>query len=387
MKKPAKPHIFGAQAPVRQQHLVASPMERQIALSLYAKEDLSEAETFTRSLTTRYPNDGFGWKVFGSILTKTGRVPDSLAPLQKAASLMPMDWEAFNSLGCTHQSLGNAEYAEACYRRAIELKPGFLDALGNLAELLCEHNRFDDAIIIYRQRLQHAPEDGYTRHMLAKLTGQTTERAPDQYVSTVFDLYADNFDAHLTEKLRYNAPAQLVGLLTKHTTPDAVWDALDLGCGTGLVGLAMATHIKSLVGIDLSPKMLDKARARQLYQRLECADVLAAMQKEQASSYDAIVAADVFIYIGKIDDVIREAKRLLRPDGLLAFSIEVLENEPGTEQEQAYRLESTGRYSQALGYLDKLASDNGFAVVDMVPCAIRTEGETPVNGCLALWKA
>jgi len=382
MKKQAKPHIFGA-APVRQ-HAMASAVERQIAVNLCMQENLTEAEKFTHSLTERYPQDGFGWKVYGVTLSKLGRTADSLAPLQKAASLMPMDFEAFNNLGCTHQGLRNAEYAEACYRRAIELNPGFLDALGNLAELLCEHNRSDEAIAIYQQRLQHAPEDGYTRHMIAKLTGQNTERAPDKYVSTVFDLYADNFDTHLTQSLRYDAPTQLVQLLIKHTGQDRSWDALDLGCGTGLVGAAIAPQTRSLAGIDLSPKMLDKARARGLYQRLACADVLAAMQTEPASSYDVIVSADVFIYIGKIDDVIREAHRLLRAGGLIAFSIELLETAPGTEQ--PYRLESSGRYSQSLAYLDKLANDNGFTVVEMVPSAIRTEGDKPVNGYLVVWQ-
>lgn len=383
MKKQAKPHIFGA-APVGQA-LAASPLERQIALTLYAKEDLSEAEKFTRALTLSFPSDGFGWKVFGSILTKMGRVADSLEPLQKAAALLPMDWEAFNNLGCTHHSLGNHEYAEACYRRAIELKPDFNDALGNLAEFLCERHRYDDALVVYRQKLAHAPEDGYSRHMIAKFTGENTERAPSKYVSTVFDLYAETFEKHLTSTLNYRAPEELAQLIKKHGSPgERKQDILDLGCGTGLVGAAVASWKKTLVGIDLSSKMLNQTRARGVYDRLVCDDLLAAMQKEPSESYDAITAADVFIYIGKLDEVVEQARRLLRPKGLIAFSIEVLQPVPG--EDKAYQLEASGRYSQALSYMTKLSNEHDLTVLEMRPSVIRTEHEQPVNGYLVVWQ-
>jgi len=49
------------------------------------------------------------------------------------------------------------------------------------------------------------------------------------------------------------------------------------------------------------------------------------VSREQAASHDVVVAADVFIYVGRIDALCAEVKRILRPRGLFAFSVEALE--------------------------------------------------------------
>jgi len=65
---------------------------------------------------------------------------------------------------------------------------------------------------------------------------KNTERAPIQYIENVFDSYANTFDTHLRQVLKYQAPEKLVALVTQHSTPTAEkWNVLDLGCGTGLV--------------------------------------------------------------------------------------------------------------------------------------------------------
>jgi predicted TPR repeat methyltransferase len=158
---------------------------------------------------------------------------------------------------------------------------------------------------------------------------------------------------------------------------------LDLGCGTGLIGPEIAPYSKQLVGVDLSAKMLDKARTRNLYQRLERSDLLGMMQGEPVSSYDLVIATDVFIYVGKLDEVISEIKRLLSAGSIFAFSIETCEAEaagPG------YQLEHTGRYAHTVEYLSRLAATNGFRILEMVATQIRTEHGKPVNGHMAVWQ-
>lgn len=362
--------------------LQASDLERQIPATLYAQGRFPEAEQFARTLTTQYPNDGFGWKAWGTVLRQLGRVAESLAPLQKAAMLMPMDHEAFYNLGGALSDLGRTEHAEACYRRALELKPDSIGAIDNLAEALRVQGKIDEAVAIYQHKLKLVPDDAYTLHVVASLSQQHTERAPDQYVAKTFDAYADNFDSHLQQKLAYRAPEQLTELLRREAaTATPAWRVLDLGCGTGLVGAAMGPLASELVGVDLSGKMLEKARERGLYQRLVCADILGTMRDEASASQDVIVAADVFIYIGKLDEIVEQAHRILVPGGFFAFSIEPYE---GTDT--GYHLQKTGRYAQSLAYLDQLAAQHGFTRKAVVDAPIRQEDNQPVKGHLLLWQ-
>jgi predicted TPR repeat methyltransferase len=381
-RPPAQGHIFSrpASAPGPSR---ASDAERNTALAHYAGGDLVQAEAHCRRLTQRHPQDGFGWKVLGATLRQMKQVEASLEPMQIAAKLMPGDWEAFNNLGTTLDLLGQAAFAEACFDHALKLRPDFLEAWRNAAENLRRQNKPAQALGAYRQVCALAPDDGYARHMADTLSGTTSERAPDQYVTQVFNDYANTFDAHLTTSLQYSVPTDLVALLNQHAPAAAhSLDVIDLGCGTGLVGAAIAPFARHVTGVDLSPRMIEKSTARGVYQRLVCDDVQRMLNHEPAHSVDVILSADVFIYIGKLDGIAQEAQRVLRPGGRLVFSIETLGDDVG----QAYRLECSGRYSQSLAYVNALASSHGFTVEATEPSVIRMEAQTPVPGHLCVWR-
>jgi predicted TPR repeat methyltransferase len=300
--------------------------------------------------------------------------------------------EAHNNLGIVLHELARPDEAEASYRKALQIRPDYSDAHANLAHTLSSLGRTNEALACYQRQIELDPEAVSAQHHIAALTGKNTERAPDRYIENLFDSYADKFDTHLQQELEYEAPAKLAALVERRLAPVAEkWNILDLGCGTGLVGSAMAPFAQRLVGVDLSEKMLKKANARNIYQRLERSDLLVMMRSEEASSYDVIVAADVFIYLGKIDEIVGEIKRLLRPGGVFAFSIETLDppsnEEASRSSEQEYRLKETGRYSQSISYLARLASANDFLSQEMVAVQIRMEKGKPVKGHLVLWES
>ena len=172
--------------------------------------------------------------------------------------------------------------------------------------------------------------------------------------------------------------------------PAGEWDVLDLGCGTGLAGVEISPHTRQLTGVDLSGKMLTKARARNIYHRLIHSDLLPMMRGENASSCDVIIAADVFVYLGMLDEIVSEAKRLLRTGGFFMFSVEALEALPektnGIEGHTGYRLSQSGRYAHSSTYLKELTSRNGFESLNMVYTQVRLEEGKPVMAWLVLWK-
>lgn len=399
-------------------------------ISLFTGKHFAEATALAQSMTERFPLNGFGWMMLGMLFRQEGRIEDALVYTQKGVTLSPTYAAAHYNLGNIFIELEQLEEAEACFRRALQIKPDYAEACNNLGYILKKLHRLDEAeasfqqalqikpgwaevygslgllsqdqgkldeaLAYFQQQIRLTPDNSTTRFIIASLTGNNAERAPVQYVERVFNNpnYANNFETHLQKMLGYEAPKKLVELLARHASPPAgKWNVLDLGCGTGLVGLEIAPFAQQLVGVDLSTRMLEKANARNLYQRLECSDLLIMMHGEKASSYDVIVAADVFVYLGKLDEIVSEIKRLLRPGGFFAFSVEDMvalrngEAGQGAGVQREYQLEVTGRYTHSADYLTKLASVNGFLTQEVVAIQLRTEKNKPVNGHLVLWRS
>ena len=209
-------------------------------------------------------------------------------------------------------------------------------------------------------------------------------------MAQLFDEYADTFDSHLVKVLDYNVPENLATLLRAYQDAKrGKWTILDLGCGTGLFGVAVASMAHRIVGVDLSAKMLEKARQLNLYDRLDQLDLLEMMENEAASTFDLVAAADVFVYIGKLDELVAEAKRVLRPGGIFAFSVESLEALPDTGQPREvsdYQLNATGRYAHSVRYLARMAADSGFDVLTIKQAQSRLDKGNSVKGYLVIWR-
>ena len=363
-----------------------------LGITLNGLRRLDEAEASYRQALRLNPDFALAHNNLGVTLKNKGRLDEAEASFRRAIQIKPDYAEAHSNLGVTLKNMGQLDEAEASYRRALECNPEYAVAHGYLGEALMNQGKRDEALACFQEQLRLMPDNVSVQHLIASITGNNTERAPIQYVVNLFDGYADKFDTHLQQALKYDAPGKLVALVTRLLAPPAEkWNVLDLGCGTGLVGTAIAPFSRQLVGVDLSARMLEKAFARNLYQRLECLDLLAMMRAEKTSSYDVIIAADVFIYLGKLDEIISEAKRLLSPGGVIAFtieSIEVLPNEEASRGAQReYQLGTTGRYSHSPGYIARLATANGFHAQEMAALQLRMEHGKAVNGYLVLWKS
>lgn len=319
---------------------------------------------------------------------------DARRCITRSLELKPDSAQAHYNLGVVLSDGGNRDAAESCFRAAISLQPDFAQAHFNLGILLRRAGRRDDAITCFRQVLRIEPGHVVAEFLCAAICGHNALRAPDQYVAGVFDADADKFDAHLVESLHYDTPQRLLKMCGELLGgPGEKKDFLDLGCGTGLAGVSFAPHAGSLVGVDLSANMLARARARQLYQRLEHAELLAMMQREKSAGYDVVVAADVFIYSGRLDDIFAEVKRLLRVGGLFTFSVESLdalyEAEAGpaasaSNRESAYRLNANGRFAHSSRYIHALAATCGFRENAILSAPTRLENGTPVAAWLVL---
>ena len=199
-------------------------------------------------------------------------------------------------------------------------------------------------------------------------------RPPREYVEALFDAYAGAFDEHLVQALHYDAPQVLVQRLA---ASGRRWrHALDLGCGTGLCGRLLRPLADRLTGVDLSANMLDKAAAPGVYDALEQADVVEFLAGP-GEPFDCVVAADVFIYVGALDEVFRGLAARMPAGGVFSFTVE-----ESTDSELALR--ASLRYAHSEAGIRRLAQQHGFRVDAMERRPVRLEQGQPLAG-LFFW--
>lgn len=215
-------------------------------------------------------------------------------------------------------------------------------------------------------------------HMIRARLGIKVGHAPDPYIQVLFDDYADQFESHLVDRLGYNVPEQMRKILAVMLDPNKQYKTLDLGCGTGLCAKHLKNLTDEMVGLDLSPAMLDKAQQTGLYSKLVC-DSLLNMDKLFDQEFDLVVAADVLIYFGQLDAVFESVMNVLNPGGYFILSLEADEGESWT-------INQTGRYAHSAQYVCDLAENVGFILKEAKTDIQRWEADKPVLGEVYLFQ-
>lgn len=267
---------------------------------------------------------------------------------------------------------GDVNQAVGACQRALSLKPDRPAPHRQLALNLQALGRYDEALRALKKVLIFRPQDESARHLRNALEHRSAERAPIGYVNRLFDRFADTFDRRMNGALNYRVPAVLGKRLRRVVGRDGCAKALDLGCGTGLMGHVLRPLARHLTGVDLSPKMLHRASRKRLYDSLECDDIVAFLERCDVT-FDLITAADVFIYMGDLKPVFHLVRQRLNGSGIFAFSTE-------RTASGLYRLRRSGRFAHAPDYIRRLAQKNHFGVLTTRHMGIRLEHDRWVNG-------
>lgn len=313
-------------------------------------------------------------------LQDQGNLAEAVSTYDKAIALKPDYAQALYNCGNAFLHQGQLAEAVQRYEAAISVAPDHVAAHHNLAMAQMELGKKAEAVQAYRRVLALQPDHQSARHVLATLEGATPERAPAEYVARLFDHYAPVFDAHLVGKLGYDIPNLLARLLAEELGPEASQsDILDLGCGTGLFGAVAKPWCNSLVGVDLSHRMLAAAANRSVYDSLVAADVIDYLRASAADAFHALVAADVLCYLGDLEPLFEQARRVCRPQGIFSFSIE-----EGPDLGADYLLRPTGRFVHTAAYIRSLARRYDFVERVAQEVTVRFERGSAVTGRLYL---
>ncbi len=308
---------------------------------------------------------------------KNGESASAIATYEQVLALAPTHVDSLYNLGGCYQHLHQDDEAIACYRRVLAIAPDYAPALNNLAYLHHRAGEIDEAIALYARVLEVRPEDESVRYLLAALMGLPMDEAPEEYVRGFFDAYAEDFERSLVEDLGYDNPRLLYECLchTEALTTASYAHGLDLGCGTGLSGMAFKERISVLDGVDLSPAMLHQAEAKGCYHCLS-EDSIDHFLQHSTEYYDFFLATDVFIYVGALESIFTLTHAHAHPGALFCFSTEHFAQE-------GYRLQTTGRFAYSSGYIHQLADSTGWNVLSEQSTRIRRERDGWING--ELW--
>jgi predicted TPR repeat methyltransferase len=259
---------------------------------------------------------------------------------------------------------------------ALELAPDWAAGWFRLGEIWHAAGDLSRAGEAWRMALRLDPVDRIGAALkLALIGGVATPVPPQAFVEALFDQYANRFESSLVGKLGYCVPELLVQAL-QATGRTSFAHAVDLGCGTGLMGERLRGIASFLEGVDLSGEMLKKAAAKHIYDRLTKSDLQ--VFEPAAAKPDLVTAADVFIYLEALDDVFARVAVALASGGLFGFSVE---KHDGPEPR---KLRTSRRYAHSESHVRDLLARHGFSVLTMTTAVIRRDQGEPQNGLIVV---
>lgn len=380
----------------------------------------------------RDPHDPHSWHQLALAYRQAGDLAQVRKSLNKALEIDPNLARAWYALATLDFEAGNFDIAAGLYKKAIKSKPDYPAAHRALARALECAGRQSEATAAYahavqasrtnaRSPLAASPASSDAAQLINSILSRpsqaqaptapstlstaisdlehklTSRRAvefhhalaanasifspaqiPAGPLANLFDRYAETFDNHLRNQLHYGVPELIAeALAALRFEDDPPLDIFDLGCGTGLCGVLLRPFAKSLAGVDLSAAMIEKAKARGVYDRLGVGDLVATLN-DNPGAFDLLTAADVFIYLGDLTPVLQAASKALRPGGRLAFTVEA-----GTGDR--YHLhQKTLRYTHSEPYLHHIAKIHGLTEDLFAPVTLRVENDQPVAGYLLI---
>jgi predicted TPR repeat methyltransferase len=280
------------------------------------------------------------------------------------------------------QLRGDLVGAADLFAQASELAPGFAAAWFALGEVREQLGERAAAVAAFRQAQMTDPSDHNGAGLrLMRLGAAELAGMPPTYVSTLFNQYAPKFEAALVDELGYRGPHLLFkAVLAARAAigkPAFFSRAIDLGCGTGLVARAFAAQTDEIIGIDLSPRMIELAKATGLYTELEVAEIVAGLGRKAEACADLILAADVMVYVHDMVPLLREVARVLMPGGMLAFTTE-------THSADGVVLGAGLRYAHSVATVRTAIEAAGLTLHQLETASARIESGVPAPGLVAV---
>ena len=367
-------------------------LDEHEGIFLLARGDMDAAEAIFDRVIARRPGYDWGHIHKGKILFDRGQYNDANRSFARALNVNPAAYDALHYMALISARSGDSDTAiqlamravqvnstlftslvllgvlllrnkdfvaaEQVFRHGLSVKPESLDILHGLINALSGLHRHKDALKQVDVMMLAMADNKVLSHFYAMLCGEAPDRPPMEYVVAVFDGWVQQFDDMLQNGLVCQVPQLIADKLSSLLNPPGADNRslLDLGCGMGRAANALKHMTRTRIGVDLSSRMLGRARSAQLYDELYEVDMIEFMFACDRV-FDWVVAADVLIYMGNIAPFLHSARNVLSPQGLLVFNIEK-EETPAN-----FSLSVTGHYSHSPDFIALLAREEGYRIL------------------------
>jgi predicted TPR repeat methyltransferase len=332
------------------------PALMNLGIVLATRGEFDNALTTFERVLSRHPDLPEANFHLGHVLAELGRPDEAIARYREVLRIRPDNALAYNGLGNVFQQQGKVGEAVAQYRHAVELLPNSAKLRIDLGLALIEDGKRDEAIaqseaaasladqpqfphfllgvLLARCGLKEAararfetylrlePNDARGARMCLAALGFGTppDRASSDLLRELYVLRAGWWDRGPGAS-QNNLWARLV-----HRTFDRLarspetLHVLDAGCGSGVIGTLIGQKVARLVGVDLSPGLIERARETKVYHELYQDDLVTFMST-RPETFDVVTSSAVLVHFGDLAPVFDAAAETLRDDGLFIFTV------------------------------------------------------------------
>ena len=384
------------------------------ALALHQAGKLEDAEALYRRLLGSRGKaiNAAVHNNLGSVLKGQGRLGEAIENYRDAIALDPRCSSAHTNLGNALMDAGDAGAAVSCYQTAIAIDPGNAGAHSNLGAVLTRQDRWDEAAISLREAIRLDPQQADSWYLLGRVfqeRGDGTQAAecyhralkldpgdpcgaslalafldkapvplrhPDDYLHRYYADKARDWDQGVGRSTAYRGVDLVRDAVLSLPQASTGLDVLDAGCGTGLCGVFLRPLARRLDGVDLSPHMIDKARAKQLYDRL-ILDDLGSYMRGRRATYNLVVSAGVLIHLGDLSGVFAAAAHTLRPEGLFAFTV-------FHHGSQSFAVMRNSFFAHSRSYVVHQADRAGFSPLVLKEAVQEYHDDKPIPGLVVV---
>lgn len=346
-----------------------------LASTFFAKGDLKNAIAAQKSAVDLDGSCARFQTALGGYYMAIGRLDLARTTLENVLNALPGESGPMVLLGQTYTRLNMQHEAMAQFDAAQKICPDDPELLMAMAKFWRKYASPEKELEALEKMHKNDPDDPELQYFLPKLAGEKMQAAPAAYVTKLFDQYAENFENSMRVDLNYQCPIEIAAVLTSHLPSSGIFDeVIDLGCGTGLVGEAIAGMAHRISGVDLSGNMIAQAKCKGIYDNLSVGDIVDAVRCAP-QQYDLYIAADVFIYIGDLASLFSAMRRNAKKGALFIFTTE-------SQEKPGFEILPSGRYAHSRDYVTTLCAEHFIDIVSIENIDLRKEGDAILTGDL-----
>lgn len=306
--------------------------------------------------------------------------------LTRSADQNPNDPQVLALLAGHKFNVGQFAEAASLFLKVVELTGPDKTLYTALAACQERLHLFETAIV-WRERIaREFPPSPYNAHLLRGLHGDFEPRASAGALRELYDELAPAWDRQYVRDRGFRLAAEGLNLLeaTEVDLHEAV--VLDLGCGTGAVGTALASRGATVYGVDLSNEMLSAARVKDVYSGLMSADLedfLEAPTKfSPVESWDLVVALDVFIHFDDLEKIFKAVRGLCQVDSHFLLTVR-----HDATISPTTRFTRFGKYVHSHEEVAHWLATAGFFLLESQACVVYRWSQYTVHGSIFVARA